>query len=349
MKKTDDTDAILDQEYDPHCLRMAIAQAIDTITPKMKLKVNGSNFSDWEDNMTILFDNFLENTEYLTTTTGRTTYGEKLCHSILTHSVSDTICKSIICICPCSAIYEYLKSHYHILTCGLQVLSWTNLLDLQMEEEESAMALVNWLWSKLEAIVSTYSQPPSLGQVIAAIESSTQQVTLQKKMVTPNKLSLLTFQKVHVTGDDNSVEMGDDNFLGSTIDPEALRTMVHGTCHLCKQQGTLPNSHTFINATASHQYGASPPTTINVTRPIPTTVQVRFIEMGAEDPYVMALSTDIGHNENFVGNALCDSSASHSLTGDQSALFHYKKLTKPIPLSVAIKCTGHRSYVEGMG
>ncbi|MBW0503568.1 hypothetical protein O181_043283 [Austropuccinia psidii MF-1] len=55
MKKTDDTDAILDQEYDPHCLRMAIAQAINTITPKMKLKVDGSNFSDWEDNSTIFW------------------------------------------------------------------------------------------------------------------------------------------------------------------------------------------------------------------------------------------------------------------------------------------------------
>ncbi|MBW0485849.1 hypothetical protein O181_025564 [Austropuccinia psidii MF-1] len=219
----------------------------------MKLKVNGFNFSDWEDNMVMLFDDFLDNTKYLTTATGRTTYGEKLCCSILTHSVSDTI-----------------------------LLSWTNLLDLQMEEEESATALVDWLWSKvrdfknrngsfredhllgillqhttrsqpsisnlvmskLMAIVSTYSQPPNLGQ------------------------------KLHVTGDNDSVEMGYDEFLGSSIDLEALRTMVCGTCHLCKQQGhfarnpkerkgtrtgpehnvpgILPNPCPFINATMSH-------------------------------------------------------------------------------------------------
>ncbi|MBW0462703.1 hypothetical protein O181_002418 [Austropuccinia psidii MF-1] len=114
---------ILDQEYDPHHLRMAIAQAINAITPEMKLKVDSSNFSDWEDDMAMLFNNFLDNPEYLTTTTGRTTYGEKLCCSILTHSISDTICKSIICIRPCSTIYEHLKSQYHILTRASQVLS----------------------------------------------------------------------------------------------------------------------------------------------------------------------------------------------------------------------------------
>ncbi|MBW0466305.1 hypothetical protein O181_006020 [Austropuccinia psidii MF-1] len=108
-RKADDTNAILDQEYDPHHLRMAITQAINTITPEMKLKVDSSNFSDWEDDMAMLLDNFLDNPEYLMTTTECTTYGEKLCHSILTHSVSDTIHKSIIHIFPCSAIYEHLK------------------------------------------------------------------------------------------------------------------------------------------------------------------------------------------------------------------------------------------------
>ncbi|MBW0503569.1 hypothetical protein O181_043284 [Austropuccinia psidii MF-1] len=224
--------------------------------------------------------------------------------------------------------------------------------------------------SNLEAIVSTYSQPPNLGQVIAAIESSTQQVTSQKKMVTPSKLSLLTFQKVHV--------IGDDRFLGSAINPEALRTMVHGTCHLCKQQGhfarnfpksakkaqeqdqnTMFQAYYPILAPSSMQLRATnmvpvhqpPSMRPDLYQPQykPPAVQAWFIEMGAEDPDVMALSTDIGHNENFVGNALCDSSTSHSLTGDQSALCHYKKLTKPIPLSVATKCTGRRSYVEGMG
>ncbi|MBW0462702.1 hypothetical protein O181_002417 [Austropuccinia psidii MF-1] len=71
--------------------------------------------------------------------------------------------------------------------------------------------------------------------------------------------------------------------------------------------------------------------------------------MGAEEPDVTILSTDIGHTKKFVGNAVCDSGASHSLTGDQLALCRYQKLMKPIPLSVATKCTGRRSYVEVIG
>ncbi|MBW0473451.1 hypothetical protein O181_013166 [Austropuccinia psidii MF-1] len=78
-------------------------------------------------------------------------------------------------------------------------------------------------------------------------------------------------------------------------------------------------------------------------------VQAGFIEMGAKGPDVTVLSTDISHSENFIGNAVCDSDASHSLTGDQSALCHYCKLTKPIPLLVTTKCTGHGSYIEGIG
>ncbi|MBW0484196.1 hypothetical protein O181_023911 [Austropuccinia psidii MF-1] len=84
------------------------------------------------------------------TATGRTAYGERLFQSILTHSVSDTIHNSIICIHPCSATCKHLKLHYHILTCASQVLSWTNLLSLQMEDGESVMALVYQLMSKVQ-------------------------------------------------------------------------------------------------------------------------------------------------------------------------------------------------------
>ncbi|MBW0488683.1 hypothetical protein O181_028398 [Austropuccinia psidii MF-1] len=239
-KRADDTDAILDQEYDPHWLRKAIAQVINTITPKMKLKVNGSNFSDWEDNMAMLLDDFLDNPEYLTTTTGCSTYSKKLRHSILTHSVSDTIHKRIIRIRPGSAVYEYLKSHYHILARASQDFKnrhgsfrEDHLLGILLQHATRSRPSI----SDLEAIISAYNQPPNLGQVIAVIESSTQQVTPQQKMVMPGKPDPLTFQKVHVTGDDNPIEIGVDEFSGNLINPEALRMMVRGTCHICKQQG----------------------------------------------------------------------------------------------------------------
>ncbi|MBW0509458.1 hypothetical protein O181_049173 [Austropuccinia psidii MF-1] len=123
-KKSGDSNEILHIKYDPHHLRTALSQAIGAITPTMKLKVDGSNFAEWEDDKAMLMDDFLDNPEYLTTKEGRTMYDEKLCRSILTHSVSDTICKSIIQIRPCSDIYEYLKGHHHILTRASQVNLW---------------------------------------------------------------------------------------------------------------------------------------------------------------------------------------------------------------------------------
>ncbi|MBW0530212.1 hypothetical protein O181_069927 [Austropuccinia psidii MF-1] len=43
-----------------------------------------------------------------------------------------------------------------------------------------------------------------------------------------------------------------------------------------------------------------------------------------------------------------DTGASHSLTGDFSALCQYRKLTRPIPLSVSTN-TAQKSFVTGMG
>ncbi|MBW0509454.1 hypothetical protein O181_049169 [Austropuccinia psidii MF-1] len=71
--------------------------------------------------------------------------------------------------------------------------------------------------------------------------------------------------------------------------------------------------------------------------------------MGSEEPNIDVLHADISGMDAFTGNSVCDSGASHSLTGNLSALYRYCKLTKTIPLSVATKCTGRRSYVEGMG
>ncbi|MBW0527096.1 hypothetical protein O181_066811 [Austropuccinia psidii MF-1] len=78
-------------------------------------------------------------------------------------------------------------------------------------------------------------------------------------------------------------------------------------------------------------------------------MKARFVEMGSEEPNIDLLHADISGTDTFTGNSVCDSGASHSLTGDLSALHRYRKLTKAVPLSVATKCAGRRSYVEGMG
>ncbi|MBW0543309.1 hypothetical protein O181_083024 [Austropuccinia psidii MF-1] len=345
-KRTDNTEATLDQEYDPHFLWMAIAQVINTITPEMKLKVDGSNFSIWEDNMVMLFNDFLENPKYLTTTAGCTTYGEKLCHSILAHSVSNTICKSIIHIHPCSAIYAHLKSHYHILTYTSQVLLWTNLLSLQMKDEESATALVDRLLSKVcnfKNMHSSFREDHVLGILLQHAThsqpsiSNLVMVTSQKKMAIPDKTNLLTFQKLHVADNNSTVEMGNNEFFEGSIDLEALCAMIQGTCHICKQQGHFArncpknprksqeqnqNTKTFqvyypILSPSIMQPHATNMAPIHQPQPSSMwpnlyqpqykspVVKAWFIEMGAKEPDVTVLSTDIGHTKNFVGNVAC--------------------------------------------
>ncbi|MBW0529102.1 hypothetical protein O181_068817 [Austropuccinia psidii MF-1] len=67
-------------------------------------------------------------------------------------------------------------------------------------------------------------------------------------------------------------------------------------------------------------------------------MKARFVEMGSEEPNIDLLHAKISGTDTFTGNSVCD-----------SGLHRYHKLTKAIPLSVATKCAGRRSYVEGMG
>ncbi|MBW0475938.1 hypothetical protein O181_015653 [Austropuccinia psidii MF-1] len=412
-KKSGDDDEILHIDYDPHRLRTAVSQAIGAITPTMKLKVDGSNFAEWEDDMAMLMDDFLDNPEYLTTKEGRTTYDEKLCRSILTHSVSNTIRKSIIRIRPCSAIYEYLKGHYHILTRASQVNLWRDLLSIQMEPSESATALIdramskarnfknlggsfnedhlmgliiqqatrsrptinNALMGRLEVLLSTYKKTPSLGQVIGALEACTRQDEANTIQPTPTPTPpTMDFHHMNIQRELGGSD-GDQTFMEDAVDPAAFRAIIKGTCHLCKQPGHFakncprdakPN-HAMRGTNNQFQayypilapsnmtpntISTFPPNTVaDRYRPRyqQPTVKARFVEMGSEEPNIDVLHADIGGMDAFTGNSVCDSGASHSLTGNLSALYRYRKLTKTIPLSVATKRTGRRSYVEGMG
>ncbi|MBW0477744.1 hypothetical protein O181_017459, partial [Austropuccinia psidii MF-1] len=380
---------------DLYRLRTMIAQANAAIKEDMKLKEDGSNFVTWEDSMAMVLDDFVDDADYLSTQDGTNAFNEKICRSLLIHSVSETIRKKIIKLRPCSAIYSYLKNHYHILTRASQVLTWQELLSTQMKDGESTTALVDriltWvrgyentngklnedhilglllqqattsqpaintlLQNKLEAIVMTYGQTPNFGQIVSALEACTRQVTAQQA-VEATKTTMINLQQLTMDDTTSLADIGQEkDFTPDHFDPEILRTVVRGTCHLCKQPGHFARNcpcrqRRPTNSDNSQQFQAYypvlAPTTMKPTaldtlpnkvppdlyrpRYKPPPVKARFFEMGTEEPNIDILKVDLGKANGFEGCSVCDSGASHSLTGNLQALYRYKKLTKPIPL-----------------
>ncbi|MBW0531620.1 hypothetical protein O181_071335 [Austropuccinia psidii MF-1] len=81
-------------------------------------------------------------------------------------------------------------------------------------------------------------------------------------------------------------------------------------------------------------------------RPIPA-VKAKIVEIGSSDKPEHKIAVDDVMNPGD-RQSVYDTGASHSLTGDFSALCRYRKLTRPIPLSVATN-TAQRSFVTGVG
>ncbi|MBW0466269.1 hypothetical protein O181_005984 [Austropuccinia psidii MF-1] len=81
-------------------------------------------------------------------------------------------------------------------------------------------------------------------------------------------------------------------------------------------------------------------------RPIPA-MKARIVEIGSSNEPEHEISVEDVTNPGD-RQSVYDTGASHSLTGDLSALCRYRKLTRPIPLSVATD-TAQRSFVTGVG
>ncbi|MBW0488257.1 hypothetical protein O181_027972 [Austropuccinia psidii MF-1] len=375
-----------ERRNDQYCLWTMIVQANAAIKEDMKLKEDGSSFVTWEDNMAMLLDDFIDDANYLSTTDGMNVFNEKICRSLLIHSVLDTI--------------------------PSQVLTWQELLSTQMKDGESTMALVDriltrvrgykntngklnedhilglllqhattsqpvintLLQNKLKVIVTTYGQTPNFGQIVSALEACTRQVTAQQA-VEAMKTNTINLQQLTMDDTTSLTDIGQEkDFTPDDFDPEILCTVGRGTCHLCKQPSHFARNcprgqRRSTNSNNSQQFQAyylilapmtmkpmvldtlrnKAPPDLYQPQYKPPPVKARFFQMGAEEPDIDILKVNLGKANGFEGCLVCDSGASHSLTGNLQALYRYKKLTKPIPLSVATKCTGHRSYVEGIG
>ncbi|MBW0463381.1 hypothetical protein O181_003096 [Austropuccinia psidii MF-1] len=239
---------------------------------------------------------------------------------------------------------------------------------------QSQPEINNALMGRLEVLLSTYEKTPNLGKVIGALEACTWQDKASNKQTNPTPTpQTMDFNHLNIQRELGNSKTG-GKFAEDAVDPVAFLAIIRVTCHLCKQPGhfarNCPKSMKLTQPTcgANNHFQAyypiletsnmnptailtmTPSTAANQYQPQyqQLTVKACFVEMGSKEPNIDVLHTDISGMDTFTGNSVCDSSASHSLMGNLSSLYCYHKLTKTIPLFVATKRAGRRSYIEGM-
>ncbi|MBW0509227.1 hypothetical protein O181_048942 [Austropuccinia psidii MF-1] len=80
------------------------------------LCVDGLNFPTWEQWLQPIFENYLQDPMYLQQGELGDDRTERICRAILLSYLPDCIQDSVITLRPCSAIYDWLKRHYFIIT-----------------------------------------------------------------------------------------------------------------------------------------------------------------------------------------------------------------------------------------
>ncbi|MBW0585502.1 hypothetical protein O181_125217, partial [Austropuccinia psidii MF-1] len=85
-------------------------------------------------------------------------------------------------------------------------------------------------------------------------------------------------------------------------------------------------------------------------RKLITPLNVRFAELGEDQDLMNLFQAEISEDKNTDSKEpVCDAGATHSLTNNHDPLLNFHALTMPLPLSVATKKAGKRSFVMGIG
>ncbi|MBW0476310.1 hypothetical protein O181_016025 [Austropuccinia psidii MF-1] len=165
-----------------------------------------------------------------------------------------------------------------------------------------------------------------------------------------------------------------NSFSNGSIDPAFFQATVKGACFNCNKPGHFSRSCPLVknkNSTLPFQsmpprgpvhfqahYPIITPSLLNTTftrsfhplnpqgpdlycpnynSRLQAKIRARLIEVGAEDPGMEVLQAGVDDVKNLTCESVCDTGASHSLTGDLSSLFSFRHLTSAIPVSVATK------------
>ncbi|MBW0511334.1 hypothetical protein O181_051049 [Austropuccinia psidii MF-1] len=116
---------------------MTISQATALIKTEHMLKLDGSNFKSWENRLSIILDDFIDNTLFLHREGPTLSSDEKICPRILIYSLPEEIQSEILHLQPCKAIYAHLRQLYHVVTWAGQLSSLEELLNTWMEAGEA--------------------------------------------------------------------------------------------------------------------------------------------------------------------------------------------------------------------
>ncbi|MBW0529803.1 hypothetical protein O181_069518 [Austropuccinia psidii MF-1] len=249
-------------------IQMTISQATALIKNEHILKLDGSNFNSWENKISIILDDFIDDPDFLHCEGPTLSSNEKICRGVLIYSLPEAIQSEVIHLRPYKAIYDHLRRLYHVITCAGQLSSLEELLHAQMQPDEAPSSYAIRLWSsasnftqrggnfskdlllglllqqgiqnqemvrtvmsRLENEIANKGRNPSLATCHQILELAYQQ---HQRNTTPTKQDEpVIFNQASVISSPSPNKGYDTN----VIDPATLRVVIQGTCHNCKKVG----------------------------------------------------------------------------------------------------------------
>ncbi|MBW0535514.1 hypothetical protein O181_075229 [Austropuccinia psidii MF-1] len=120
----------------------AIDRGINMLKPKHILRIHGSNFQTWEQQLRLIFNTYLQDPLYLQWGDISDNKYKCFCRAILLSLVPAPIQDSIITMRPCHAMYTWLKNHYFVMTRTSQCVAFNRLMLIELREGEVPSSLV---------------------------------------------------------------------------------------------------------------------------------------------------------------------------------------------------------------
>ncbi|MBW0540912.1 hypothetical protein O181_080627, partial [Austropuccinia psidii MF-1] len=303
---------------------------------------------------------------------------ERFCRAVLLSSVPDSIQDNIITICPCHEIYTWLKHHYFAITRSSQCVAFNKLLSIEIRDNKASSSLVmrmNEALTEFKNRSGNLGDDYVMGQLLqraiikrptiyqAVMDWLDAEVSCGKTTTFASCILNLEscFQRPEandIQPSFNSIKMTPRPDSPEKEEHTALRNQYRNTY---KQRLQANDDVTPIPCSLSNNH----PTSTLPLQLIPSAISIKSATSARPLPPTLSTETNCWcqglHSRNWESGisvedvadpgdrqSVYDTGASHSLTGDLSALCRFKKLIKPIPLCLTTN-TAQQSYVTGVG